>query len=115
MHVPPAAPVVPPAAPVVDPLRACSTVCGLSANQQNAIIAEGFNTLDDFNLLCPKHITDMIKRIVSLPVACGGIRIGQLQIRRLEAFLYWTFDCRRRNLPFNYLEFTAAKVNECIE
>lgn len=102
------------AAASVDPLRACLTVCGLDAAQQNAIVLEGFNTLDDFSLMRPKHITDMVKRICSLSVNRGGVRIGQLQIRKLEGLLYWTFDCRRRNLPLDYCEFTAAKVGECI-
>lgn len=103
------------AANVVDPLRACLAICGLNDGQQNAITAEGFNTLEDFSLLRPKHISDLVKRIVSLPVNRGGVCIGQLQIRKLEGLLYWTFDCRQRNIQLDYNDFTQAKVSECIE
>lgn len=113
---PPAAPVaaaVPP--PPVDPLRHCLAVCGLNHRQQQAFISEGFNMLENFSLMRPKHISDMVKRIVSLSAARGGVRLGQLQISKLEGLLYWTFDCRRRNLPMDYRQFTPAKVTLCIE
>ena len=50
---------------------------------QNAIIGKGFSGLTDFLLLEKSDIDDMINRIASLPTGRGGVRIGQVCVKKL--------------------------------
>lgn len=102
-------------AQILTPFQECLTTCGLNPAQRAAIDREGFTTLDEFGLLKAKHIFEMVKRLAALPPTRGGVLIGQLQIRKLEALLFWIFDRRRRSLALDHEAFDAQSITDCLE
>ena len=112
--VPPAAPPAPPLAGTPAVLDALAT-CGLDAAQRGAIVAEGFTTLSEFGRMRNKDLAQMVRRITSLPVARGGVRIGQVQLRKMEALVYWVKDRRRRSQDLVVEDFTEATLEDCLD
>lgn len=102
-------------AQILTPFQECLLTCGLNDAQRNAIDREGFTTLDEFGLLKAKHIFEMVKRLAALTPARGGVLIGQLQIRKLEALLFWIFDRRRRSLDLDHEAFDNQVITDCLE
>lgn len=92
-------------------------VCGIDTDAKRAsIIAEGFTEVADFaNLRQGKDIPDMAKRLIGLRANQGQARIGQLQIRYLEALVYWTKDKKRRGQPVVADDWTVEVRNTCLE
>jgi uncharacterized membrane protein YgcG len=91
-------------------------VCGIEPQKRVSIISEGFVEVADFaNLRQGKDIADMAKRLVSLRANQGHARIGQLQIRYLEALVYWTKDKKRRGQPIEAEEWTIDVRNANLE
>jgi hypothetical protein len=57
-------------------VRMALEVCGATNEQQDAIVAEGFEDMSDLTVMDEKDITDMMTNITRLPMNCGGVRIG---------------------------------------
>ena len=97
------------------PFQECLLICGLTGAQRVAIEREGLHTLDDLAMLRIKDIHEMVKRIVALSPARGGVHIGQLHIRKIEALWYWVFDQKRRSIVLDHITFTPDTITTCIE
>ena len=69
---------------------------GLSPNQINALDAEGIDSLRSFSMLKSSDVTDMSKRLSSLPVNRGGVHVGAVTVRKLQATLMWWFPSRQK-------------------
>jgi len=82
-------------------LQACMETCGLSPQQIDALVQEGYISMDDFAMNRYQDISEMAKRVQALPVNRGGVRFGQVHIMKLKAFLFWLKDRQRRGLPLN--------------
>ena len=65
-------------------------VLGLTVNQVNALTVEGADSSRSLSVLQSSAVTDMAKRLSSLPVNRGGARIGAVTVRKLQATLLVT-------------------------
>jgi len=82
-------------------LQACMETCGLSQQQIDALVQEGYILMEDFAMNRYQDISEMAKRVQALPVNRGGVRFGQVHIMKMKAFLFWLKDRQRRGLPLN--------------
>ena len=69
-----------------------------TATLRDAILLEGFESLNDLGEIRVKDVEDMCKKISGLSNARGGARIGLVLVRRLKALVYWVKDHDRRGL-----------------
>lgn len=104
-----------PPLPPLTPIQHCFAVCGFSLAQRLALQREGLNTFDDMKYIRSKDIYEAVKRINALPLARGGVHIGQILIRKLEAFSFWIMDQKRRSQPLDHDDFTVDVIEECLE
>jgi len=91
-------------------LHACLRVCGLVLAQENAVMAEGFPDIVSFRFMERKSLSEMVKRIGSLRQ--GSTRIGEYQLRNMEAFAWWIHDMKRCNRDIVAEEFDAVTVGD---
>ena len=94
------------------------TTLGLNANQINALDAEGTDSLRSFSMLKSSAVTDMTKRLSSLPTNRGGVRIGAVTACKLQATLFWVHERKRANRPLDSMmsdEFTVDTCEEHVE
>jgi hypothetical protein len=89
-------------------------VCKLTMLQANAVLLEGFCSLKLFSTM--RRNKDLVaKKCISIPEDRGGARIGQLQVRQLEALLAWCFDRKCQNQPLLGELFTAEVMDQYLE
>ena len=96
-------------------LRDCLIRVGWGVNQCDAIIAEGFNTLDDLGEMVLKDISYICTTISKLPNNRGGVRIGYGLIRRLKGLVWWVKDHLRRGLTPDETDWTLATCKDAID
>jgi len=82
-------------------LQACMETCGLSPQQIDALVQEGYILMDNFAMNQYQDISDMAKCVQALLVHQGGACFGQVHIMKLKACLFWLKDQQRRGLPLN--------------
>lgn len=98
-----------------DDLVEVLTARGLAMRQQfEAIVAEGLGTIEHFGVMRTKGIAEMAKGIVSLPQGEGGVRVGQVAVRKMEALVFWAKDEKRRVQEINAAEFAEEACEECL-
>jgi hypothetical protein len=90
-------------APVVNPVHNVLNLCGVTAaaaaSRQIFIDFEGLDTIDAFaNLNGDSDVTEMAKRIASQTAAVGRVILGTMQIKKIQALVYWEKDHHRRKL-----------------
>ena len=91
-------------------------ICGFTTQAgRNAIVQEGFNNLNSFSIMTNTDINDMAKRLVILPTSRGGYKINQVQIKHLQALVYWLKDCERRDIPPEINLFTIKERDNLIK
>jgi len=81
-------------------LQACMETCSLSQQQINALVQEGYISMDDFMMNRYQDISEMAKCMQVLPVN-RRVYFGQVHIMKLKAFLFWIKDRQHRGLPLN--------------
>jgi uncharacterized membrane protein YgcG len=86
-------------------------VCGATDEQQDAIVAEGFENMSDLTVMDEKDITDMMTNITRLPVNRGGIRIGAVVTKKVKALVYWSKEQKRRGEDLDANRFTEEEMN----
>ena len=106
---------VPPLAGL-DAVRHVLAVCGFqTAAERASVIAEGFDDVSDFGKMRAKNFASMAQKISRIAQNRGGFRLGEVQVRNLEALAYWVRDHKRRNEPIVAETFTVATRDEYLE
>jgi hypothetical protein len=65
--------------------------------QTDAIIAEGFSSMEELGEMLLKRVQSVCTTISKLPNNRGGIRIGCNLVRRLKGLVWWIRDHQRRD------------------
>jgi hypothetical protein len=79
-------------------LRDCLTRIGFGNLQRDAIVREGFLSLEDLGDFALKDVDNMCKKISTIPATRGGVHIGYALVRKLKGLIYWVKDHLRRDL-----------------
>lgn len=96
-------------------LRDCLTRVGFGANQTDAIIAEGFNTLEGLGEMVLKDVSYLCTTISKLPNNRGGVRIGYALIRRLKGLVWWVKDHLRRGQDIDEADWDLPACKNAID
>jgi hypothetical protein len=85
-----------------NPVHEILTICGITtaANRETFINIEGLDSVEAFaSMNGDSDVTDMAKRMASRPnAAAGRLILGTMQIKRLQALVYWVKDHDKRGL-----------------
>ena len=95
-------------------LNAVFTVCGIAQQPVRALIManEGFVDIDDLGVMeGDKDVLEMAKRLSSRTVADGRVLLGTVQIKRLQALVWWVRDHHRRGLVIDHNDFNVISMN----
>ncbi len=98
-------------------LHAVLTVCGVTdVNMRNNIInAEGLNVITDLSILEEDDdVTSMAKRLSDRTVAEGRVRLGTVQIKKIQALIWWIKDRQKFGQPVNAADFDDATLQQAI-
>jgi len=105
----------------VDPLAEVRVILtgplGLTLQCANRFMATaGIHSMDDFLILHPDDCTNIIRRHndAHQTTALRQYSLGITYEKKLEGFLYWYHDKKRRQQPIVAAEFTVAKMVECM-
>jgi hypothetical protein len=93
-------------------------LCGVTAatSRQVFIDIEGLDTIDAFATLNgDSDVTEMAKRMASRTAAVGRVILGTMQIKKIQALVYWVKDHHRRNLDVDPDMWTEEEVIETIQ
>lgn len=94
-------------------LRECFRVCGLNDLQQNGIIFQGLFTIEEFGRQRVMEMNAMLDRVSTLEVEKGGAVYLPDQRVNLEVLLFWTFECRRKNVEPTHTVFDEEELKAC--
>jgi hypothetical protein len=90
-------------------------VCGISdANHVRVtlIITEGFNTLTSFGMMeNNKDVKDMCARIAGRTKEDGRVIIGTVQMKCLQALVYWIKNCEKYNMELDHTMWTEEQLH----
>ena len=77
-------------------LRDCLAQIGWSDRQCDAIVAEGFEGLEDLREMLSKDVSNVRSTISKLAANRGGVRIGHALVQKLKGLVCWIKDhpCR---------------------
>ena len=87
--------------PPANPVHGVLAVCGISTNasRQTFIDVEGLNSIDAFATLNgDSDVTEMAKRMAARTANAGRVILGTMQIKKIQALVYWVKDHHKRNL-----------------
>ena len=100
--------------PGMDPgLDLVLTICGTrdAAVRMRIIQNEGLRSLNDFGILeTDTDIVDMAKRMASRTVNEGRVNLGTIQIKNIQALVWWVKDRQKRRQPLDAAEFDKAAL-----
>jgi hypothetical protein len=104
------------AAPLVnvDGIRVALTLCGATNNQRDAIVEEGFTSMEHLLIMKDKEVESMMTNITRLRANQGGIRIGGVLTKKVKALVYWAKEQQRQGLDLDANQFTQAKLTETL-
>src|SRR6056300_1416475 len=106
---------------MADPLahvRAVLAVCGIAdgATQNRVINNEGFTSLDDFDIMeTDLDVADMAKRLSARSPANTRVNLGTVQIKKIQALIWWIRDRTKHGLVLDSAEFTPAVLVDALE
>ena len=106
---------------MADPLahvRAVLAVCGIAdgATQNRVINNEGFTSLDDFGIMeTDSDVADMAKRLAARSPANTRVNLGTVQIKKIQALIWWIRDRTKHGLALDSAEFTPAVLVDALE
>ena len=100
--------------PVVEdnPVHDVLAICGIASlvSRQIFITVEGLSSIDAFATLDgDTDVIEMAKRMASRTV--NRVIIGTMQIKRIQALVYWVKDHQKRNLEVDPDMWTDEEVN----
>jgi hypothetical protein len=71
---------------------ACLAQIGWNIQQCNAIVGEGFTSINQLGDMLLKDVSHICSAITKLTNQRGGVRIGYALVRRLKGFVWWVKD-----------------------
>lgn len=84
-----------------NPVHEVLTICGIAsaASRETFINIEGLDSMEAFaSMNGDSDVSEMAKRMASRPSATGRVILGTMQIKRLQALVYWVKDHDKRGL-----------------
>jgi hypothetical protein len=105
--------VVAPANLPVNPVHAVLAVCGISTNasRQVFIDVEGLDSINAFATLNGDgDVTEVAKRMAARTANVGRAILGTIQIKKIQALVYWVKDHHKRNLDVDPHAWTEMEV-----
>jgi hypothetical protein len=96
-------------------LRDCLCEIGWSVGQADAIVAEGFDSMEELGEMLLKDVSSVCTIISKLPNNRGGIRIGHNLVRRLKGLVWWIRDHQRHDQVANEVDWDLDTCKEAIE
>ena len=87
-------------------------VCGIvnAEHRQRLVAGEGFTTLEMFGIMDgDQDVVDMAKRLAGRPAA-SRVNLGTIQIKALQALVWWVHDRQTHGQPLVGAEFTQAAL-----
>ena len=105
---------VPYVVPMNRALEHVLAVCGLNAQQRNAIRIDGVKHISDLFTFTKEDVSEMAKRINDMKPHEGGAHIGQPHIINLRALTWWVQDLERRSQSIDVNEFTPETLKSSI-
>ena len=97
----------------LDEVRAVLTVCGVAdaVARERMIQHEGFTSLADLGEMDnDTDVSDMAKRMASRTVAEGRVNLGTVQIKKIQALIWWVRDRQKRGLALAAEDFDAEAL-----
>jgi hypothetical protein len=93
-------------------LRAALATCGLTVPQCDVLVNnEGFTSLASVGVLGgDTDVTEMAKRLASRTVVDGRTILGTVQIKNLQALVFWVKDRQKRGLNLDVNDWTPAEI-----
>jgi hypothetical protein len=84
----------------VNPIPAALEVCRIEAAARNAFIqVKGIDSLKAFGTLSgDSDVTDMVERTASCMVNVWSVILGIMQIKRVQALVFWDKDHEKRQV-----------------
>ena len=101
-----------------DPIHAVLRTCGVTllAARTTFINVEGLDSISAFTQLNgDTDVTEMAKRMASRPSAAGRVILGTMQIKRLQALVYWVKDHDKRGLVAQPDHWDNEAMTEAME
>ena len=91
-------------------------VCGITVvATRNAIVQEGFTTVNHFSRVTPNDIDNMVKNLrQTRGPNQASVRIGAIATKNLKALVWWSRDKKRRGLVIDGDEFDDEAMEEAI-
>ena len=99
---------------VIDPeIEMVFDLCGIDDDDAERIAQnEGFESLDNLGVMeGDKDVLEMAKRLSTRAANNGRVLLGTVQIKRLQAVVWWVRDHQRRGLALTAANFTVAVMN----
>ena len=110
-----------PAEVAEDPIHAVLRTCGVTSldARMTFINVEGLELLSAFTQLNgDSDVSKMSKHMATRPIEAGRVILGTMQIKRLQALVFWVKDHDKRGLiakPELWDNKTMTKATECKE
>ena len=89
---------------LVNPVHTALEVCGIgAAAARNVFIqVEGIDSIEAFGALSgDSDVTEMAKRMASRTVNAGRVILGTMQIKRIQALVFWVKDHEKRQVEID--------------
>jgi hypothetical protein len=101
------------AAVLMNPVHAALEVCGIgAAAARNVFIqVKGINSLEAFGALSgDADVTEMAKRMASRTINAGRVILGTMQIKRIQALVFWVKDHEKRKVGIDPAMWDAHEL-----
>ena len=108
----------PPPAAAENPIHGVLRTCGVAhlSNRMTFINIEGLDSLNAFTTMNgDSNVTEMVKRMASRPAAAGRVILGTIQIKRIQALVYWVKDQVRKGMTPEPEMWTAEAMAHAME
>ena len=76
-------------------LRDCLARIGWNVRQCDAIVEEGFESIEDLGKILLKDVSNVCATISKLAANCGDVCIGYALVRKLKGLVWWIKDHHR--------------------
>ena len=96
-------------------IRLMLAQCGCNTAKTNAVIAQGFDQVEDFTFLSDKDYELMATNITRLPAADGGCIIGQLITVKMKAMARWCHFVKRQDKIIDAYSFDLTMLSMFID
>jgi hypothetical protein len=100
-----------------NPVHGALAVCGVSdvASRNVFIQVEGLDSIEAFGALSgDPDVTEMAKRMASRTINAGRVILGTMQIKRIQALVFWVKDHEKRQVEINPDAWTDEELRSTL-